>query len=173
MWTIDSNYYTYLSRSHFPCRNSASRQYCLMVFPYVQFLVVSVPKSVSQVYFGEVCITTWSSHLKLNWWFHDILSCKSSVAVKSLVSFRISRRLRSVMSHLYCLVTLMKKRQKFLLSTFINRESTFLTAGKKILSNKNYWSPIYIYFYARGKQNDNINYSKWRQVNNFKMLLDY
>lgn len=40
----------------------------------------------------------------------------------------------------------MKKRQKFLLSTFINRESTFLTAGKKILSNKNYWSPIYIFF---------------------------
>lgn len=51
----------------------------------------------------------------------------------------------------------MKKRQTFLLSIFINRERTFLTAGKKILSNKKYWSPMYIFLYARGKQNDNIN----------------
>lgn len=135
--------------SHFPCRNSASRQYCLMVFPYVQFLVVSVFKSVSQVNFGEVCLTTWSSHLKWNRWFQDILSCKSSVAVKSQVSFCIIIVFCGQLCHIYnVLLPWWKKRQRYLLSNFINRESTILTIGKKIYQTRNI-DRLDIYFFSR------------------------
>ena len=67
-----------------------------------------------------------------------------------------------------------EKKTKIFIKHLYKQRKYFSNSWKKdFIKQELLIAYIYIYFYARGKQNDNINYSKWRQVNNFKMLLDY